>query len=191
MTTTDLQRNKPLKIYTKTGDTGQTSLFGGKRVRKDSARIEAYGTVDELNSFIGLTLTAELDAKLQTLLRSVQNDLFVLGSDLATPLEQDKTKAPRITEEHVRRLEKEIDIMQEQLAPLRTFVLPGGSEAAARIHICRTVCRRAERLTVETATRESINPENIKYLNRLSDFLFVLARRANLSANIPDIPWRP
>lgn len=178
-----------VKIYTKTGDDGNTSLFGGERVRKDAARIEAYGTVDELNSVAGFAAAACTHDDISAMLREVQNALFVLGADLATPLSEDKVQVPRIGEQHVQALEMAIDTMEEKLEPIRFFILPGGSELGARIHLCRAVCRRAERSTVELAALETLNDHDVRYLNRLSDFFFVLARYANLSDGAPEIRW--
>ena len=181
------------RIYTKTGDSGETALGDGSRVSKTSARVHAYGTVDETNAIVGLArLHAEgdLDSKLS---RS-QNDLFDLGADLCRPdveRDGDAGQAPlRVTESQVSRLESEIDEMNHALEPLRSFILPGGSELAAYLHLCRTVSRRAERLTVDLATSESVNPAALKYLNRLSDWFFVAARIANDSGT-GDVLWKP
>lgn len=178
-----------MKIYTKTGDTGETSLMGGDRVSKSSPRIEAYGTVDELNACIGLALTACNLSSLTAHLTATQQELFVLGADLATPRNKN-AKIDRITDAEVMRLEQAIDALEEELPPIRYFILPGGSELAARLHVCRTVCRRAERLTVELAKLEEITQNDILYLNRLSDYLFVASRYANFSEGIDDIPWK-
>lgn len=179
-----------MKIYTKTGDDGTTGLFGGGRVPKDSPRIEAYGTVDELNSTIGLARAAS-GGTFAELLQRISEELFVLGGDLATPIETKSDYAvPRIGEAEVRALELAIDEHDAALPPLKRFILPGGTPLAANLHHARTVCRRAERLLVTLAAREKIGPQDIIYLNRLSDLLFVLARRANQLANVPDIEWR-
>lgn len=178
------------RIYTRTGDKGETGLGSGKRVPKYDLRIEAYGTVDETNSCVGvarLSAAPDLDA----MLARVQNDLFDLGADLCVPEDGSEiaTKALRITAAQVTRLEQEIDRMNERLPALTSFVLPGGTAAAANLHVARTVCRRAERLMVKLAERESVGDEAIKYANRLSDFLFVAARFANLPQG--DVLWVP
>ena len=178
-----------MKIYTKTGDDGTTSLFGGARVRKHHLRIEAYGTVDELNSSIGLARSVDVSSVLDPLLERIQHDLFVLGSDLATPLTKRNVSVPRILESQVLWLERQIDEFDSKLPPLTVFVLPAGSAFAAHLHVCRTICRRAERLTVQVSDTEEINVLDMHYLNRLSDLLFVLARFANASAGLADLPW--
>lgn len=178
-----------MKIYTRTGDDGSTSLFGGTRLRKDAARIEAYGAVDELNAVVGLARAASRDAALNAHLERIQNELFILGSDLATPFDEKNAKPPRVADEHVAWMEPAIDAVEETLEPIRFFILPGGCETAARLHVCRTVCRRAERRVVELAAIETISPTDIRYLNRLSDFLFVLARYANRLEGVADTPW--
>ncbi|MEL6518051.1 MAG: cob(I)yrinic acid a,c-diamide adenosyltransferase [Pseudomonadota bacterium] len=181
------------KIYTKTGDAGETALGNGARVAKHSMRVTAYGTVDEANATLGLArlhATGDLDAKLAM----IQNDLFDLGADLCTPdMEKDaEAEYPplRMTDGQVTRLEAEIDAMNAHLEPLRSFILPGGSALAAHLHLCRTVSRRAERLTVELATMESVNPAAVKYLNRLSDWFFVAGRIANENGT-SDVLWVP
>lgn len=181
------------KIYTKTGDAGETALGNGARVAKHAMRVTAYGTVDELNSFLGV---ARLEAKgeLDQALRSIQNDLFDLGADLCRPdMEKDaESEYPplRMVNAQVSRLESEIDAMNVMLEPLRSFILPGGSALSAHLHVCRTVARRAERLAVELATMEAINPAAVKYLNRLSDWFFVAARIANNNGK-DDVLWVP
>lgn len=181
------------KIYTKTGDAGETALGNGARVAKHSMRVNAYGTVDEVNATVGL---ARLHAKDETdeALARIQNDLFDLGADLCRPdMEMDaEAEYPplRMADSQVSRLEAEIDVMNEALEPLRSFILPGGSDLAAYLHLCRTVSRRAERLSVELATMESVNPAAVKYLNRLSDWFFVAARMAN-DAGTNDVLWVP
>ncbi len=178
------------RIYTKTGDGGETALGSGKRVPKDDPRIDAYGTVDETNSVIGVA-RLHAAADLDVMLARIQNDLFDLGADLAVPEEEGQTfERLTVTDAQVSRLEQEIDAMNGRLLPLRSFVLPGGSAAAAHLHVARTVCRRAERLTVGLARLEKVNPAAIRYLNRLSDFLFVAARFANLAAS-GDVLWTP
>ena len=178
------------KVYTKTGDDGRTGLGGGQRVEKDSPRIEAYGTVDELNSQIGVALASGLCETLAAALGSIQNDLFHLGSDLCT-LEPDKERrpVPRIEQRHVAALEKVIDRLSEELPPLENFVLPGGCPGAAQLHVARTVCRRAERLVVALARLESVGAQTVPYLNRLSDALFVMARYENRKRGVADILW--
>lgn len=178
------------KVYTRTGDDGTTGLGGGQRVPKDSPRIEAYGTVDELSSVIGVALAEGLDATLALALSGIQNDLFHLGSDLCI-LEEDKSRrpVPRIEERHVEGLEKLMDRLSAELPPLDNFILPGGSPGAAGLHVARTVCRRAERLVVALGRREPIGPWTIRYLNRLSDALFVMARFENKSRGVPDVLW--
>ncbi len=181
------------KIYTKTGDAGETALGNGARVAKHSMRVSAYGTVDEVNATVGLA-RQHADGEIDKLLTLIQNDLFDLGADLCTPdLEKDaEAEYPplRIASAQVMRLESEIDAMNERLDPLRSFILPGGSALAAQLHLCRTVCRRAERLTVELATMEAVNPEAVKYLNRLSDWFFVAGRIAN-DGGKSDVLWVP
>lgn len=178
------------KIYTKTGDDGTTGLFGGGRVPKDSARIEAYGNVDELDSVIGLCAAASGYDWLNQLLHSIQEKLFILGADLATPLDtRSNYNIPRIEEGDATHLEHLIDEQVAQLPELKHFILPGGSELAARFHFARTVCRRAERSLVHLAAIEGIGKHDIIFLNRLSDLLFILARRANQHAGIKDIEW--
>jgi cob(I)alamin adenosyltransferase len=176
-----------LKIYTRTGDAGETGLFGGQRVAKDALRVHAYGTVDECNAVVGLARAAGLDAELDILLAQVQNQLFVVGSDLATP--GDSAHIPRVGEAEAGFLEQAIDSLEASLEPLRQFILPGGTAAAAQLHLARTVCRRAERWAVSLAHEEPISPHVLTYLNRLSDFLFVAARAANARASTPDVPW--
>jgi cob(I)alamin adenosyltransferase len=178
------------KIYTRGGDTGETSLGGGRRVAKHDVRVAAYGTADEANAVIGLArlhTTGDVDV----MLARIQNDLFDLGADLCTPAENErKGGALRVTAAQVKRLEDEIDSMNAELQPLTSFVLPGGGEASAWLHLARTVVRRCERLMTELATREAVNAEAIKYVNRLSDHLFVLARYLNDKGK-QDVLWRP
>ena len=181
------------KIYTRTGDGGETALGDGSRVGKTSARVEAYGTVDELNSAVGL---ARLHADVGTdgLLAGIQNDLFDLGADLCLPEKPQEAEAEfpplRMTSGQVRRLECEIDRFNAELEPLRSFVLPGGSPASAYLHHCRTVTRRAERRVIELRKHETVNADAVRYLNRLSDWFFVAARRAN-SNGAEDVLWVP
>ena len=181
------------KIYTRGGDTGETSLVGQKRVAKHDVRVAAFGTVDETNAAIGVArLHTQGDAGggADAMLARIQDDLFDLGADLANVREGDTEASLRMVAEQVARLEREIDAMNEKLSPLESFVLPGGSPAAAALHVARTVCRRAERETTALAERESINPEALKYINRLSDHLFVLARTLN-DGGRADVLWRP
>jgi cob(I)alamin adenosyltransferase len=178
------------RVYTRTGDDGTTSLGAGGRVAKDSPRVEVYGTVDELNSQIGVALALGVDETIAAMLRTIQNDLFHLGSDLCT-LEEEKEKQPfpRIEERHVTALETLMDRLSQELPPLENFVLPGGSPAAAQLHVARTVCRRAERLLVALSRHESVGGQTIPYLNRLSDALFVMARYENRKRGVPDVLW--
>lgn len=178
------------RIYTRTGDKGDTALGSGKRVAKYDPRIEAYGTVDETNACVGVARLSA-DNALDQMLARVQNDLFDLGADLCIPEDGSEiaAKALRISEPQVDRLEREIDQMNEKLEPLKSFVLPGGTAAAAYLHVARTVCRRAERLIVKLAESEPVSASAVKYANRLSDFLFVAARFANLSRG--DVLWVP
>jgi cob(I)alamin adenosyltransferase len=176
-----------VKIYTKTGDYGETSLFSGGRVSKDNARIHSYGTVDELNAVLGLALALGTQADLSERIRRVQNELFALGADLATPLDSRSVSIPRIAAELVHQLEVEIDQFTGELPPLKSFIVPGGSPAAAALHQARTICRRAERWMV--TIKEDINPEALIYINRLSDWLFTVARVANAQSGIEDPTW--
>jgi cob(I)alamin adenosyltransferase len=179
-----------MKIYTRTGDKGDTSLFGGQRVPKDALRIEAYGTVDELNSVLGIVRADSVDPEIDRILEEIQNELFELGADLATPRSVERSKVKRIESRDVQGLEKLLDGLDEHLKPLRSFILPGGSPVAARIHFARTVCRRAERAVVRLSRNEDIGEAVMVYLNRLSDLLFVLARYANHQAAVPEVKWR-
>ncbi len=178
------------KIYTRKGDDGTTRLGGGQTVKKHSLRIEAYGTVDELNSQIGVAIAGGLDPELAPGLATIQNELFHLGSDLAI-LEEDKEKmpVPRIEQRHVDALEATLDRLTAEVGPLQNFILPGGSIGAARLHVARTVCRRAERLLVALAEREPVGAHTVKYLNRLSDALFVMARYENKRRDVEDVYW--
>lgn len=179
-----------MKIYTKTGDDGSTGLYGGPRVQKDDSRIEAYGTVDELNSILGVVRAEQPPADVDELLMRLQNDLFAFGAELATPRPQDRG-TQLIGSAQIASLERAIDRFELGLEPLQQFVLPGGSKAAALLHLARTICRRAERLLV-TLVRESAEPisaDLVVYLNRLSDLLFVLARYANKVAGEGDVAW--
>ena len=189
-----------MTIYTRTGDDGDTALFGGGRVPKNDQRVEAYGAVDELNSFVGLALTslADADADADALagvrrgLLLIQNDLFALGANLATPEGDDSRPRPQTPDVPVARvevMEEWIDQATEELPELRQFVLPGGTEAAAMLHVCRSVCRRAERSVVALGREETLDPGIVPYLNRLSDLFFVWARLENLRAGQADVPW--
>lgn len=178
-----------MKIYTKTGDQGQTGLLGGRRVPKDDIRIEAYGTIDELSVALGLARTVGLPPSLIALILEVQNDLFLVGAELASPAGPDPSTG-QIRAEHVQRLEAAIDEQEEGLEPLQQFILPGGTLAAGFLHQARTICRRAERRVVTLARQEEISPLIVTYLNRLSDLLFVLARVANGELSLGEVTWR-
>ena len=177
-----------MTIYTRTGDDGTTSLFGGSRTRKSDPRIECCGAIDELNAAIGLA-SVSAPQPLLAQLRAVQNDLFVIGSHLATPPAVPTAGLPPLNADITRRLESEIDAAQAQLPHLRQFILPAGTELAARLHLARAVCRRAERLLVAFALADRLPPLILPYINRLSDWLFTFARLANHTASQPDIPW--
>ena len=180
-----------MKIYTKTGDKGETGLFGGGRVPKDHPRVSAYGEVDELNSFLGLARATEPLPRIDDVLLPIQRDLLAVGALLATPnpakMREHLAKA-RIDEKRIRELEQAIDAAEADLEPLKAFIIPGGSPKGAMLHVCRTVCRRAERAVVTLARAEAVNPQVVIYLNRLSDFLFVLSRAANAGR---DVLWVP
>jgi cob(I)alamin adenosyltransferase len=182
------------RIYTRTGDTGETGLFGGGRVKKHDLRVAAYGTVDELNAVLGVARAAlSNDGKLRDLdafVARVQHQLFNLGAELATP-EPSAHGTNLVSDADVAWLEQSIDVWEQSLAPLKTFILPGGSAAAAHLHWARTVCRRAERPIVELAERENLRGEVLRYVNRLSDALFVAARAANYALAVQDVPWQP
>jgi cob(I)alamin adenosyltransferase len=180
-----------MKIYTRTGDNGTTALFAGGRVPKDHWRVEAYGTVDELNSLLGLTRSLRPSAQTDAWLHEVQRQLFVLGADLATPPDAKSSTIMRIDEASVAWLETTIDAMEESLPPLTNFILPGGSQAGASLHVARTVCRRAERLLVALTEHDALVSPAQPYLNRLSDFLFVLARWENQQAGASEEKWEP
>ena len=181
--------NNSMKIYTKTGDDGTTGVQGGKRISKSNLRIKAYGMIDELNANIGLVLSKKFDDDIENLLRNIQNDLFVAGSDLSNP---DLTNMKnRITTEMVTNVEKTIDRLENELPPITNFILPGGHEVASLIHISRTIARRAETIVISLNEKEKINDECIKFLNRLSDLLFVVARIVNKKNGFNDIIWKP
>jgi cob(I)alamin adenosyltransferase len=180
-----------VKIYTRRGDAGQTDLLGGGRVAKDDRRVEAYGAVDELNALLGVCAAASTHADLRELLRGVQAALFALGAYLASPDAGRRERAgiPGVGDADVEALEKRIDALETELAPLRRFILPGGTPAAATLHVARTVCRRAERRAVALDRAETLDPVALRYLNRLSDLLFVAARVENRRAGTPDVEW--
>ncbi|MGA2500794.1 MAG: cob(I)yrinic acid a,c-diamide adenosyltransferase [Tepidisphaeraceae bacterium] len=179
-----------MKLYTRTGDNGTTGIFGGERTRKSDPRLDCCGTVDELNAHIGLAAAGAGGPLLEDL-RLVQHELFVVGSHLATPADGPATQhLPPLDEGSIGRLETQIDAVETQLAPLSNFILPGGSEMAARLHVARTVCRRAERRTVGFSTDRPIHPLIVPYLNRLGDWLFAMARLANHAAGTADIVWK-
>lgn len=180
-----------MKIYTKTGDDGETGLFGGARVSKASLRVESYGEVDELNSTIGLARVEVSDDELDALLNQIQNNLFEVGAELGSTAERkQKSTMPLIEEANVEALERAIDRYEEELPPLTSFVLPGGNELAARFQVARCVCRRAERSIVALSGQEDVRGEVLRYVNRLSDLLFTLGRHANHVAGLEDIPWK-
>ena len=187
-----------MKIYTKTGDKGTTALFGGTRVPKHNLRIESYGTVDELNSYIGLIRDQHIDSKTIGSLIKIQNELFTLGAMLATPPEKEILKSgkqrlniPKITASSIEYLEKEMDTMNLVLPEMTNFILPGGNQTVSFCHIARCVCRRAERLATALNENEAINPDILTYLNRLSDYLFVLARKLTKDLSAKEIAWIP
>ncbi|WP_281228388.1 cob(I)yrinic acid a,c-diamide adenosyltransferase [Flavobacterium aquiphilum] len=187
-----------MKVYTKTGDSGTTSLFGGTRVPKDHMRIESYGTVDELNSYIGLIRDQEIDKHYKDILIEIQDRLFTIGAILATPPEKEvmkngelRLKKLGILETDIELLEKEIDSMEDALPPMTHFVLPGGHQTVSYCHITRCVCRRAERLAVHLSHNEPVAEIAIKYLNRLSDYLFVLARKLSVDLKANEVKWIP
>jgi len=179
-----------MNIYTRKGDRGETSLYGGTRVRKDVLRIDAYGTVDELNSLLGVAVAGTEDQELVTVLSRIQKKLFEVGADLSTPRTVADARIRRIEPADAESIEKIIDTAEGELEPLRTFILPGGTITAARLHHARTVCRRAERLVVGLSSEEEIGEGLVMYLNRLSDLLFVLARQQNRRGEREDIPWK-
>ena len=184
-----------MRIYTRTGDQGETGLFGGQRVPKNHPRVAAYGEVDELDAVLGICAALCEDVELKAVLEAIQADLFVAGADLATPQEEGervgRKTIPRVTEGMAAALESLIDRYEEGVPALRTFILPGGTLLAAQLHFARCVCRRAERAILTAAGRESLNPDVIVYLNRLSDLLFTLARAVNHQAGHPETPWHP
>lgn len=180
-----------MKIYTRTGDEGMTSLFGGRRVSKADLRIETYGTVDELNAWIGVIRDQEVNTKRKDVLLAIQDRLFTIGSILAVEPGNTKVTVPALVEEDIAFLEQQIDAMDKLLPPMRSFVLPGGHPSVSFTHVGRTVCRRAERLVIGLSGAESVDPVVIKYLNRLSDYLFVLARLTAEDLGVEESPWKP
>jgi cob(I)alamin adenosyltransferase len=180
-----------MKIYTKTGDKGETSLLGGTRVLKSDQRIETYGTVDELNSFLGMVSDLETDANRRAFIREIQSRLFTVGSSLAAETQRAKEFKPDLEEDDIYSLENEIDKMNEVLPVMQNFIIPGGHQLVSTTHIARTICRRAERLIIRLASEEDVEEMIIRYFNRLSDFLFVLARKQAFDLGIEEIPWKP
>ena len=180
-----------MKVYTKKGDDGSTGLIGGTRVTKDDVRIEAYGTVDELNSWIGLVRDQAALAEYKSELIAIQETLFTIGSHLAADPEKNQMQLPGINKSAITTLENSIDIMEEKLEPMKNFILPGGNKYVSKIHITRCVCRRAERRVISLSKKALIDPILVHYLNRLSDYLFVLSRRINLTEKGEETPWKP
>jgi cob(I)alamin adenosyltransferase len=180
-----------MKIYTKTGDSGTTSLLGGRRVLKSNSRIDAYGTVDELNSFIGLLKDQDINQKRSDLLKEVQDRLFTIGATLATEPGNENVKRPDLHEEDLELLEKEIDLMEKELPVLRNFILPGGHQVVSYCHLARTVCRRTERCVIALMETEAVDEIIVKYLNRLSDYLFVLGRLIAKELDVEEVTWKP
>ncbi len=179
------------KIYTKGGDKGETSLLGGTRVPKYNDRIEAYGTLDELNSYIGLIRDQEIDQHYKDILFDIQNTLFVAESLLATDKEENIKQLPEINLTDITLLETEIDKMNEEIPPLKSFILPGGHTVVSYCHIARTICRRAERVVIKLGVQNKIDPIIIQYLNRLSDYLFILSRKIAKDFNVKEVLWKP
>ncbi|PIQ22005.1 MAG: ATP:cob(I)alamin adenosyltransferase [Cytophagales bacterium CG18_big_fil_WC_8_21_14_2_50_42_9] len=180
-----------MKIYTKTGDQGLTSLIGGTRVKKSDLRIEAYGTVDELNAYVGLVADQPVNTNRRAILKEIQDRLFTIGSALASDPDKSKMKIPDLHEADITLLEKEMDAMHEILPPLRAFILPGGHQSVSFCHVARCVCRRTERLVIALAEESFVADLVIKYLNRLSDYLFVLGRMMAHDLQAVEIPWQP
>jgi cob(I)alamin adenosyltransferase len=182
---------KNWKIYTKAGDKGKTTLLGGKPVLKCHLRIECYGTIDELNSFVGLLRDQEMAPHYQHILLKIQNHLFIAESLVAADEGSEQVQLPALSENDIFMLESEIDTMNESLPPLSNFILPGGHQAVSLAHVCRTVCRRAERILVQLAQESPVDEILIRYLNRLSDYFFVLARKLGHDLGIADLVWKP
>ncbi|MCV9389075.1 cob(I)yrinic acid a,c-diamide adenosyltransferase [Reichenbachiella ulvae] len=180
-----------MKVYTKTGDEGQTSLLGGTRLYKSDLRIEAYGTIDELNSFMGLLRDQEVNKEHKELLISIQNQLFVVGADLATDPAKTQVKKPPVSRQATEELEAAIDQLDQELPPMTHFVLPGGHQSVSFAHIARTICRRAERNVIALWQKDTVSNEVQVYLNRLSDYIFVLSRWMSLRLHVEEVPWRP
>jgi cob(I)alamin adenosyltransferase len=180
-----------MKIYTKTGDQGITSLLGGVRVPKSDLRIDAYGTIDELNSYLGLLRDQEVNQKRSDFLKEIQDRLFTIGAELATSPGKENVKKPDLHQEDVEVLERELDDMDVQLPMLSSFILPGGHQSVSFCHLARTVCRRSERIVVELASLEPVSELVIQYLNRLSDYLFVLGRKMAQELNVEEVKWNP
>lgn len=180
-----------MKVYTRTGDTGETALIGGTRVPKYHLRIESYGTVDELNSYVGLIMCQQIDSAYQQILKEIQDRLFTIGSSLAADPEKSRMKIPDLTEADILLLESEIDLMNDVLPALKHFILPGGHPTVSYCHIARCVCRRAERLVVELASGSYVDNKVIVYLNRLSDYLFILGRKLGSDLNVEENLWLP
>jgi cob(I)alamin adenosyltransferase len=187
----NLSNVEAMKIYTKKGDDGTTGLLGGTRLPKHHLRIESYGTLDELNSFIGALRDQLKDSKQRKLLIHIQEDLFTVGSHLAADPEKNKMALPQISIQNIEELESEMDLMESNLPEMKFFVLPGGHPAVSACHICRCVCRRAERLCVALNATSPLEPIIIQYLNRLSDYFFVLARQLTMDFDVKEIPWNP
>ena len=180
-----------MKIYTKKGDTGETSLIGGTRVPKHHLRVEAYGSTDELNVYIGLIADQKIDTSYKNILSEIQDILFTIGASLASDPDKSKMKIPDLKEEDITLLETEIDAMEEKLPPLQNFILPGGHTIVSFCHLARVVCRRTERITTHLAETDFVAPLVIPYLNRLSDYLFVLSRKIAKDLEVDEIPWKP
>ncbi|GHB27530.1 cob(I)yrinic acid a,c-diamide adenosyltransferase [Mongoliitalea lutea] len=180
-----------MKIYTKTGDQGTTSLLGGRRVLKSNLRIESYGTVDELNSYIGLLRDQEVNQKREAVLKEIQDRLFTIGATLATEPGKEHVKRPDLLEGDLELLEQEIDAMEDGLPMLKNFVLPGGHQVVSFCHIARTVCRRTERCVISLMEEEHVDELIVKYLNRLSDYLFVLGRKITQELGVDEVTWKP
>ncbi len=180
-----------MKVYTKTGDKGKTSLIGGTKVDKSDLRIESYGNTDELNSFIGLLRDQEVNQGRTEILQFIQDTLFVIGSKLATTPGYTKMQLPDISEDHISRLESEIDQMTQELPELKYFILPGGHQSVSFAHVCRTVCRRTERSVIKLNQTEEVDAIIIKFLNRLSDYFFVLGRKMGQELGVEEVKWVP